>query len=432
MSETLDIVVQMDKPMIGLLFGTLMAGIAVGAGAQEPALGASVSALLAYARAHSPELSMFQQEAEAAAARIAPAGALPDPKFRTELRDITRMGEQSATVLPGRVGSTRYLLMQDLPWMGKRDLRRSVAEALAETAQTRVAGSWIELAGKIKAAHARLHYLEQNARLTREILELMGRLEKLAQARYAGGLAAQQDVIRAQLEQSAMSNELISLEAERRQLHARLNALIGRPSAEPLAAPLSMRALPAPARMGLATLQERARAHNPLLRAEDSQIAAAESSRALTYRNRYPDVTVGISPVQYQSAVKEWELMFEINIPLQQDARRGQEREAEAMLAAARARRDAVSNQILAELDENLAAYDAARRALALATETLLPQSELALRAALAGYETGKVDFATLLDAQRQLRQARLSQARAGADAQLRLADIERLVGEEL
>ena len=46
----------------------------------------------------------------------------------------------------------------------------------------------------------------------------MLRLEKIAQVRYGAGLAAQQDVIRAQVEQTGMRNELIALENERSQL----------------------------------------------------------------------------------------------------------------------------------------------------------------------------------------------------------------------
>jgi outer membrane protein TolC len=42
------------------------------------------------------------------------------------------------------------------------------------------------------------------------------------------------------------------------------------------------------------------------------------------------------------------------------------------------------------------------------------------------------VDFATLLDAQRQIRNARLALLRAQASQQQRLADIERLLGEDL
>ena len=43
-----------------------------------------------------------------------------------------------------------------------------------------------------------------------------------------------------------------------------------------------------------------------------------------------------------------------------------------------------------------------------------------------------ELDFATLLDAQRQIRQAKLNQVKAGVAAQMRLADIERIVGEDL
>ena len=146
----------------------------------------------------------------------------------------------------------------------------------------------------------------------------------------------------------------------------------------------------------------------------------------------YPDLTVGVSPIQTRNRVTEWELMFEVNIPLQQESRRSQEREAAAMAAAARARKEGAANAFAAELAENLSALDAARRLDQLVATALLPQADLAFQAALAGYETGKLDFATLLEAQRQLRKARLDRLKAQVEAQMRLAEIERLIGEEL
>ena len=83
-------------------------------------------------------------------------------------------------------------------------------------------------------------------------------------------------------------------------------------------------------------------------------------------------------------------------------------------------------------MSENLSALEAARQTEHLMTYSLMPQADLTWRAALAGYENGKADFATLLDAQRQIRQARLSQLKAQVEAQLRLAEIERLLGEDL
>ena len=102
------------------------------------------------------------------------------------------------------------------------------------------------------------------------------------------------------------------------------------------------------------------------------------------------------------------------------------------MIDVARARKDATANQLLAELSSQLAAIDASRRMETLAQGSLLPQAELTFKAALAGYESGKVDFATLLDAQRQIRIARQDIIKARSEQQVRLAEVERLIGEDL
>lgn len=421
-----------DPAMRVLRLALLAALLPFSAMAAGETLGRNVAGLLDYARDNNPEFAAMRSEADAAGERGEIAGALPDPKLRTEWRDITRGGEQTATLSPSRVGSTKYTVTQDLPWFGKRDLKREIADLDAEGARERARGVWVDLATRIKAVHAQRYYLQRNAELTREILDLIQRLEKLTQARYAGGLAAQQDVIRAQVEETGLRNELIGLDSERRRLDVRLNGLLARSSAAPLVAAESLPALPPPARLDPAALEDRLRARNPQVFAEQARVQAAEKSRELAYRNRYPDFTLGVSPIQVQSAVKEWELMVELNIPLQQGARRAQEREAESMLAAARSRKEAALNQALAELGENLSGIDAARRTAALIATSLLPQAELTLQAALAGYENGKVDFATLLDAHKQIRLARQNAIRAEVEAQLRLSEIEKLLGDEL
>jgi outer membrane protein TolC len=132
------------------------------------------------------------------------------------------------------------------------------------------------------------------------------------------------------------------------------------------------------------------------------------------------------------SRITQWGLMFEVNIPLQQESRRAQEREAEAMVGAARSRSEAITNELLGELAGNLSAFDAARRTEFLVRTQLLPQSELSLQSSLAAYENGKVDFATLLDAQRQIRKSRQELLKSQTEAQMRLADIERILGEDI
>lgn len=417
-----------------LLLATLMLAVpGVHAQPVERLIGSNVESLLDYARARNPEYAAMRLEAEAAAERVYPAGALPDPMLRTELQNITNYpAETNVNLLPSRVGSTKYTLTQPLPFWGKRDLRREAAEAEVDVAKGRAGITWTEQAARIKTAYAQYFAVGKLIGLNREVIDLIDRLDGITQARYAGGLAPQQDAIRVQVERTAMRGELIQMETERHHASARLNALLARPANSPLAAPERLRPLPAAARLDYMALEERLRGRNPQLFADDARIRAAEKNRDLTYRNRYPDFVVGVSPIQMRNRVNEWELMLEFNVPLQQESRRSQEREAEKMIDVARARKDASANQLLADLVENLSALDGALRTEMLAQTSLLPQADLTFQAALAGYENGRVDFATLLDAQRQIRKAKQDVIKAQAEQQARLADIERLIGEDL
>ena len=391
-----------------------------------------MESLLTYARERNVEYAAMRYDAQAAMERIGPAGALPDPMLRIEWMDITRMGDRNPTLDPSRVGGTRYRLMQELPWFGKRALRADVATFEAEAVRNAAQGSWTELRAAIRKSYVQHYYIAHNERVTRDILALLQRLEQLAQVRYGNGLSPQQDAVRAQLEQTALRSDLLMLENERRSVEARLNALLNRPADAPLAEPETLPSLPQQETIAFEALLDRARQSNPQLAVEVSRIHAAEKSRELTYRNRYPDVAFGVAPIQSGDSINEWEVMVEFSIPLQQGTRRSQEREAGAMLAAARARHDAVMYRLTGEIAEQLSAYETAARTESLIASSLLPQSRLTMQSALAGYETGKLDFATLLEAQRAIDRARIDLLKAQAERQLRIAELERLLGVEL
>ncbi len=415
------------------LLAVLAAAASLHAQAAEQLIGGRVESLLEFARERHPEFAALRAEAESAAARIEPAGALPDPVLRTELRDITNEGlDASSNLLPPRIGSARYSFSQSLPWAGKRDLRRDVAGAGADEATALARAGWQELATRIKLTYAQHHVHLLTIRYTKENLDLMRRVAEIARTRYASGLGGQQDALRAQTEIVAMETDLAMLEGESAQASARMRALLGRPENVKLRPPEELRLLPPVAKLALPALEDRLRANNPQLAASDARIAGAEKNRELVELNNYPDVTLGISPTQTRNRISQWELMFEINIPLQQDSRRAQEREADLRLEAARLRRTDALNQALSALAESVAGLQVAQRLEALVSGGLLPQAELNLNSALAAYENGRTDFAMVLDAQRQLRRARTDLVRARGDQQMRLAEIEKMVGEEL
>jgi len=415
-----------------LLVLTMLCALWLTPASAEESLGSNLTGLLDYAREHSPELAATRFEAEAAHERTESVGALPDPVLRTELMDITNQGTTGPRVLPSQTGGTRYLLMQTVPWYGKRDLQREVADAQAAQANGQVAASWTDLATRIKQTYAMQYFSAASEQLALQTLALLDSLEQIAQTRYANGLGQQQDVIRVQIEKTLLRGELISLQNEAHHTHARLNSLLSRPVNAALAEPAQPRAMPPAVKLDEAVLQERLLAQNPQLRIAEANIQSSEKSRDLVRNNRYPGFTLGVAPTQSGTAIKSWDLMVELNIPLQQASRRSQERETEALLSASTARKTAVLNQMQSELSENLSALDSARRTESLIATRLLPQADLTYQSALAGYETGKVDFAMLIEAQKQILKARQQQLQIQTDMQLRLADIEKLLGEEL
>ena len=397
-----------------------------------PPLGASLSGLLSYAREHNPELSVRKFEAEAARERVEPAAALPDPRFELELMDFTNTvnPDRAPSLLPGQVGNTRYRVVQPLPFWGKRELRGEVAEALAEQVETLQDGTVLEVENRIKTAYARQFQASGQIRILRETLSLLDAIEQLVLTRYGVGLVPQQDALRAQSELTSVKIDLVEAERRKRDNAAKLNALLARDGDAPLAEPAQLP--PAPARISYQSLLEQIRTRSPEVSRERFGVVAAQKSRELTWLNRYPDFAVGLTNNRPYNASDNWEVMVGVTIPLQQSSRRAQEREAERRLDAAQTRVLAAETRLAGRLGETLAAFEASRDKARLLKNTLLPQASATFDAAQSGYESGRVNFNTLIDAERQILRARLALLDADVETAVRLAELELLTGEAL
>lgn len=392
----------------------------------------NLQGLLQWADTHNPELSAMRYEIEAADERIIPAGALPDPVLRAELQDFAGPGaSDSFNPLPGQGSGTKYTLMQSFPLWGKRDLRKEVATAEMEQVKGKRETTVSEIHARIKSAYAQYYQTVGLKMLNGEILRLLNDLEAVTQTRYSSGLVPQQDVIRAQIEKTMLQSESINLDTEQHHAMTKLNTALGRSQHAPIQEPRSLRKIPAE-KLEVTMLQDKLFKTNPQIATQSAQIAVADASKRLVEKNRYPDVLLGISPVQRGSRIDSWEAMVEVNIPIRFESRHAQENEAVAMLAAAKERQQSITNQVTGELFESLAAFKAAEKQEQLIANTLIPQAELTFHSALTGYEAGKVDFATLLDAQRSIKSAKQDRLKAQVEQELRITEIEKMLGEEL
>lgn len=413
---------------VASLLATALLMLALPSSAAE--LGSDVEGLLAYAREHNPELAMRRLEAEAAHALVEPAGALPDPSFQLELMDFTNeMAGGSASILPGQVGETRLAITQPLPFPGKRGLRGQLARQQASQSDALRDAAGLDIENRIRLTYARYYQAGAQARSLADTRQLYEGLERLVVNRYGSGLVPQQDALRAQSEITALSIEEIEAQQRRRELAAMLNALLPRDSDAPLAEPRAPK-LPA-ALPSLASLRTALHDHAPELAREQAGIEAARSNQALTQRERYPDFMLGLRDNRPRSGMQTWDLMLEVNIPLQQTARRGREHEAQRRVEAAQASLAATRAELDGRLGEAHAAYSGNQQKLQLLRGTLLPQAQATLKSAEAGYATGQVNFDTLIEAQRQILRTRLAVIDAEVECALRLAELHRLTGTQ-
>ncbi|MBK9655787.1 MAG: TolC family protein [Rhodanobacteraceae bacterium] len=377
------------------LVGALVAGLLCPAmaPAQTTPPGTDLESVHTWLREHNPQLQALSLEAHAATARIEPAGALPDPMAEIELMDIDF---DNPRVLPGQTGSTVYRVRQSFPLWGKRQLSRDIASFEADAAGQMRDATSLELIKKADAAYVRYWHASVSVQALDRVTALMGEMRKLTQARYAAGLAPQQDAIKAQLEVTRMGVDRLERLAMGHEAAAALNAVLGRMPGDALAQPQSEPILTVDG--SLDDLLGRLAGAHPMVLAQASMVSAAESMSEMARRERYPDINVGVALVQMGSRAEAWELMFSVDIPLQQSARRHRERAAVLLRDAASSREQAAVNELRGMVGEAWARWQSAQARRQLIEDTLLPQAQASFQSALASYQVGSVDFESLLD----------------------------------
>ncbi len=391
--------------------------------------GDSLISLQAAVQQDNPQLQQVMAEMQAASARTISAGALADPVFKLEMMDFTPEGK-GKQYLPGRTGQSKYTLMQDLPWYGKRDLKTSIAEQQADVAKFKAAKTRNELKAEVRRLYARRYETHQMWLLNEEIDSVLHQIEQTANSRYQQGLANQQELIQTQLNRSQLAKMQIDLEANQQQLQSWTNAILNRaPSAE-LAFPTE---LPSLSNNELKTLKDTDwLKQTPQWQQTVSERNAATLNERLVEKNRYPDFTVGVVAVQNQQQLEEWEGMVQFNLPLNLTRRTADEREAQAMSIAAKAEQQQMSNDLQSQFWRAITAIEQAQKQQQLLKNRIQEQAALNLRSALQAYQNNQLPLSGLLQAEQQWLEVRQSQIQAASAEQMAYADIEALTGKAL
>lgn len=389
--------------------------------------GADVASVRAWLLQHNPELRAREAETEAARAQAIAAGSLPNPSVGISLQGIS---PNHPSLMPANVGSTSYQLRQRIPLWGKRGLARDIAERNADATGASREAAARELLAQAEAAYVRYWHAGQALRLIDEQIALLQALEEIAGVRYALGMVPQQDAIRAQVQTTRVRGERIALEEAGHEAGMLLNLLLGRRADAPLATALQAPQMAvASASLGDALARLDTGGH-PALQAARAQVAAAQDSLRLRQRERWPDISVGVGAMQRGHRIDGYELMLEVELPLQRRAIAARESEARRLQDAAQARADVQQASLGGQLGIAWAQWRSAQRQRGLLATTRIPQAEANYRSALASYQVGDVDFNALLDALTEWQDARLAHLDATRDELLGAASVRALEGD--
>lgn len=410
---------------------TVLLALALGlapmqASGAEAAPGRDLASIQRWLRDRNPELAALALEAEAAQERVYPAGALPDPMVGLTLRGIDPSEPWRG---PSSQAGNLLEVRQRFPLWGKRELARSQATHEADAVRHEAAARGRELLAQAEAAYVRYWEAAESIKVIDRRLVLLRQVEEIAGVRYALGMAPQQDAIRAQVAATALQSERLDREAMYREAVGMLNGLLGRAGDAPLETPTAVPELPLRYTSIEDAIAASVTASHPALAARDAMVRAAEDAERLQRRSRLPDVTLGIGAMEQRGGLDSLEFMVEVEIPLQRRARRAREREAGLRADAARLRETSTERELSGRLAGSLARWRAARARRELTERTLLVQADTNFRSALASYQTGEVDFATVLDALDAWQDAELSRLSSRRDEGLAAADVRAIEG---
>lgn len=415
--------------LIAIVFSAIGLGPIPASGAVGE-LPLQLDAVVTEALLRNPEIQAARHRWQAAKERAPQAASLDDPEAKIEFWNTP----ENLNVT--RTGNTIFGLSQRFPYPGKRGLKESLAVKEAGMAAALLRAKERDVAAQAKNAYYEVFLAHKAIEVHHRQIDILKEFFEIANARFRAGKGAQVDVLKSSVELSKLSNELPVLDQQLETAKAKLNLFLSRDPQAPLGEPVE----PAgpdmtKTRLTRDELYRTAIQNRPELQALDIAIARSQTAIALAQKQYYPDFNVMVSRFQNFDARDGFGGAVTMSLPFSFWTKPKYDagvREATANQDSAKATFQALQNQILFEVKDLLARIEAAEKMVALYKTTVLPQAQQTLESARIGYQTGKAEFLTLLDAERAIKDFQLAYYRVLAESEQRMAELERAVGADL
>lgn len=386
------------------------------------------------AQAANPQIAVDLAARDAAEERVVPAGALDDPRLAYDASNVPSDDlDFDSTPLSGH----QFGLRQKLPFPGLLSNRKAAARAGADAASLLVEDRRLTTSSGVESAWAELGFAQRALEITNRNVELLRQLTTIAEAKYRVGTGLQQDVLRAQVELTALLQEKLRHEAGLETADARLAALLDLPpeTSFPQTESLQERT-PAP---DLGQVLENVTKKNAQLRALTARIDEAEKRVRVSKLEGYPDFDLGVGYRVRERVVGDavngddfLSAGVTIRLPINRAKWRSRVAERNALLRRAKAERRVALTSLSSEIRRAHADLIRSQSEEELLRTGLVPQAEQSLESSRSAYQVGRIDFLSLLNSQVRLLQAELQLVRAQADRRRAYSRLESASGEPL
>lgn len=356
-----------------------------------------LASLLAEAERSNPQIQAARNRWDAAKQVPTQVSTLPDPQIM-----VQHFSVGSPRPFAGYTNSDfAYIgfgFSQDIPYPGKLRLRGEIAKREAEVVQQQYESVRRAVLGELKERYYQLAFLTKKETILESDRELLGRAEQSAEAHYRTGAGNQQEVLQAQLEQTKLLREITVNELEAGKAQAAIKQLLDRPQASADIEPVPLAQTPLPYTYD--QLLEAARSNNPQITGIGKMVERQDLQIDLAKKDFYPDFNVQYmwqrtDPAQFRAY---YMLTFGMRIPIYRSRKQRPElAQAELEKSRARSEYEAESQQVAADLRQQLVTADKTAELLKIYSDGLIPQARAELQAGMAAYQSNRQDFQALL-----------------------------------
>jgi len=364
------------------------------AGDTQAAPPLSLAKLVQEATERNPEILAARRAVEAKRARIPQAGAWPDP---TVSLSYGGNALPPFTVMRADPSSARQVMAEQIiPYPGKTRLRTEIASRDADAETLAYEAVARRVAAEVKQVYFDLAYIDRSLAILQKDREALEGFEKVTEIRYSVGKAAQQDVLRAQLEVTRLSQRATMLNQQRHTLEAQLNSLRNVPIDLPVDAPWAIQ--PSAFVYTQDQLQEAAQANYPVLKQRRTMVDQNRLSVDLARKEVRPDFSVGYTYMQRDGLPDMYGITLSTSLPLFRHRKQDMAiAEAAANLESARQMQANELTVLRYQVQQAFLEVQATEQLLKLYSQGIAPQSSLTLESSITSYETGGVDFLNVL-----------------------------------